>query len=74
MNNLDQPGFGRIALRQTIKDLSSEGFVGFDDELHINTQTSSQWDSLKHVRIAHIEVSLAHAIGRARHFIHIHQV
>jgi Putative cyclase len=51
LHNIEFPGFGRVQCSQTIKDLSSEGFVGFDDELFINTQTSSQWDSLKHLGI-----------------------
>jgi kynurenine formamidase len=48
MHNIEFPGFGRIPCKQTIKDLGPAGFVGFDDELYINTQSSSQWDSLKH--------------------------
>lgn len=50
MSYHDQPGFGRIPIEHNVKDMTSVGFVGFDDEIRINTQTSSQWDGLKHVR------------------------
>lgn len=49
---LHQPevaGFGRPPIMHTLMDMKSKGFVGFDDEVHLNTQSSSQWDSLKHV-------------------------
>lgn len=36
-------------MTQKVIDLAPSGVVGFDDEIHINTQASSQWDSLKHV-------------------------
>lgn len=49
MNNLEFPGFGRIPIEHNVKQMASEGFLGLDDEIKINTQTSSQWDSLKHV-------------------------
>jgi kynurenine formamidase len=48
LHNIEFPGFGRIPCQHKIKDLGLEGFVGHDDELYINTQTSSQWDGLKH--------------------------
>lgn len=48
LHNIEVPGFGRIPCQHEVKDLGPEGFVGFDDLLHINTQTSSQWDGLKH--------------------------
>lgn len=47
----DHPGIERIPLEHNVKDMTSVGFVGFDDEIKINTQTSSQWDGLKHVSI-----------------------
>uniref|UniRef100_A0A093VDR0 Uncharacterized protein n=1 Tax=Talaromyces marneffei PM1 TaxID=1077442 RepID=A0A093VDR0_TALMA len=50
MDNLDCPSMGRIPLEHRIKDMTEEGFIGLDDEIRINTQTSSQWDSLKHLR------------------------
>lgn len=49
LHNIEFPGFGRIPLQHTVKDLAEEGFVAFDDVISFNTQTSSQWDSLKHV-------------------------
>ena len=49
MHHLDFPGFGRLQYEHRIVDLREKGFVGFDDELTINTQTSSQWDGFKHV-------------------------
>ncbi|KAF5582784.1 hypothetical protein FPANT_8389 [Fusarium pseudoanthophilum] len=48
LHNIEFPGFGRIPLQHTVKDLAEEGFVAFDDVISFNTQTSSQWDSLKH--------------------------
>jgi hypothetical protein len=50
MDKLDCPSMGRIALEHRIKDMTKHGFIGLDDEIRINTQTSSQWDSLRHVR------------------------
>ena len=49
LHNIEFPGFGRVPLQHTVKDLKDEGFVAYDDVISINTQTSSQWDSLKHV-------------------------
>ncbi|KIW75416.1 hypothetical protein Z517_10157 [Fonsecaea pedrosoi CBS 271.37] len=49
LENLEFPGFGRKPFEQKVIDLSkSLGAYGFDDEIHINTQSGSQWDSLKH--------------------------
>jgi hypothetical protein len=51
LHNLQFPGFHRKPFEQKVIDLSkSLGAYGFDDEIHINTQSGSQWDSLKHVR------------------------
>lgn len=44
-------GFGRLPLQHKLIDMMPKGFVGFDDEIHLNTQSSSQWDSLKHVSL-----------------------
>ncbi|KAI7764886.1 hypothetical protein ACKAV7_012863 [Fusarium commune] len=49
LHNVEYPGFGRIPLQHDIKDLSEEGFVAFDDVITMNTQSSSQWDGLKHL-------------------------
>lgn len=50
LNNVQFPGFGRKEFSQTVIDLKKLGFCALDDELYINTQSGSQWDSLKHVR------------------------
>lgn len=53
LNNVQFPGFGRKRFEQKVLDLSNSlDNCGFDDELHINTQSGSQWDSLKHVSLA----------------------
>jgi hypothetical protein len=49
LHNIEYPTFGRFPCQHKIKDLAEEGFVAFDDEITLNTQTSSQWDGLKHV-------------------------
>ncbi|KAJ4030055.1 hypothetical protein NW756_009140 [Fusarium oxysporum] len=49
LHNVEYPGFGRIPLQHDIKDLAEEGYVGFDDVITLNTQSSSQWDGLKHL-------------------------
>lgn len=49
LDNIQFGGFGRQEFKQDLKDLLPPlGFRAFDDELHFNTQISSQWDSLKH--------------------------
>jgi hypothetical protein len=46
---VEYPGFGRKEFCQTKIDLKVNlGFIGMDDEVYINTQSGSQWDSLKH--------------------------
>lgn len=42
------PGFGRKKFEQKVVDLAGLGFAALDDEVYINTQSGSQWDSLKH--------------------------
>lgn len=43
------PGFGRKEFHQRKIDLNeSLNFKAMDDELYINTQSGSQWDSFKH--------------------------
>lgn len=56
MNNVEFPGFGRIPIEHNVKEMEKEGFLGLDDEIKINTQTSSQWDSLKHASLSGIIV------------------
>ncbi|KAL3477057.1 hypothetical protein BJX99DRAFT_226651 [Aspergillus californicus] len=51
MHQPPHPALGRRPIQHNVKDMSSKGFIGLDDEIHINTQTSSQWDSLKHFSI-----------------------
>lgn len=55
LDNLEFPGIGRRATRHVVKDMTSEGFIGLDDEIYMNTQISSQWDRLKHVRPTHFQ-------------------
>ncbi|KAH6669389.1 putative cyclase-domain-containing protein [Halenospora varia] len=45
---IHSPGFGREKPQHHFKDLSSMGFVAFDDLIHINTQSGSQWDGFRH--------------------------
>lgn len=49
LENVQFPGFGRKEFNQKVIDLNSLGFKALDDEVYINTQSGSQWDSLKHV-------------------------
>ncbi|CAI0646356.1 unnamed protein product [Colletotrichum noveboracense] len=51
LDSFKSPGFGRRELQHTILDASENPDINafvLDDEIHINTQGSSQWDSLKH--------------------------
>ncbi|KAF2004324.1 hypothetical protein P154DRAFT_485524 [Amniculicola lignicola CBS 123094] len=49
LHNLQFPVLGRQPLSQRKIDLKeSFNFISMDDELHFNTQSGSQWDSLKH--------------------------
>lgn len=48
LENVTFPGFGRKGLEQKIIDKGDAGFAVLDDELSLNTQCGSQWDSLKH--------------------------
>ncbi|ORY17182.1 hypothetical protein BCR34DRAFT_62979 [Clohesyomyces aquaticus] len=49
LENVQFPGFGRKEFHQKKIDLKpSLGFCAMDDEVYINTQSGSQWDSLKH--------------------------
>ncbi|CAG8949069.1 hypothetical protein HYFRA_00002198 [Hymenoscyphus fraxineus] len=45
---LDCPGFDRQVPTHEFKDLKHLGFVAFDDSIHINTQSGSQWDGFRH--------------------------
>lgn len=58
MNNVEFPGFGRIPIQHNVKPMEKEGFIGLDDEIKINTQTSSQWDSLKHASLFNAAVCM----------------
>lgn len=49
--NVEFPGFGRKKFEQKVLDAKAAtkgAHIGFDDELRFNTQSGSQWDSLKH--------------------------
>ncbi|KAF2088570.1 hypothetical protein K490DRAFT_39791 [Saccharata proteae CBS 121410] len=48
LDNVQFPGFGRKPFEQKVVDLAPIGFSALDDEIYINTQSGSQWDSLKH--------------------------
>ncbi|KAJ0418827.1 hypothetical protein BJY00DRAFT_287107 [Aspergillus carlsbadensis] len=49
LDSVTYPSFGRKAFERRVVNLKeSSGAVGFDDEIHINTQSGSQWDSLRH--------------------------
>lgn len=49
LHNVQFPGFGRKEFSQKKIDLNASlNFKAMDDELYINTQSGSQWDSLKH--------------------------
>ncbi|KAJ9667946.1 hypothetical protein H2201_001751 [Coniosporium apollinis] len=48
LENVQFPGFGRKPFEQKVIDLAPLGFSALDDEVYINTQSGSQWDSLKH--------------------------
>lgn len=49
LHNVQFPGFGRKPFHQKKIDLQeSLNFKCMDDEIYINTQSGSQWDSLKH--------------------------
>ncbi|KAF2873526.1 hypothetical protein BDV95DRAFT_605027 [Massariosphaeria phaeospora] len=49
LDNVEFPGFNRRQFHHKKIDLSEGGeIVGMDDEVHLNTQSGSQWDSLKH--------------------------
>ncbi|KAI7089324.1 hypothetical protein KC356_g2534 [Hortaea werneckii] len=49
LENVQFPGFKRRKFAHRVVDLYAKvGFVSLDDEVHFNTQSGSQWDSLKH--------------------------
>ena len=51
LENVQFPGFGRKPFDQKVINAKDVGpIMALDDEIHINTQSGSQWDSLKHVR------------------------
>ncbi|KAF2705963.1 hypothetical protein K504DRAFT_460041 [Pleomassaria siparia CBS 279.74] len=49
LHNVEFPGFGRKQFHQKKIDMNESGNLKYmDDEIYINTQSGSQWDSLKH--------------------------
>ncbi|KJX92216.1 hypothetical protein TI39_contig5889g00005 [Zymoseptoria brevis] len=49
--NVEFPGFGRRKFEHTVLDSKAAtkgAHTGLDDEIRMNTQSGSQWDSLKH--------------------------
>jgi len=49
LDNVNFPNYGRKAFEHKLVDLGPHGFIALDDEINMNTQSGSQWDSLKHV-------------------------
>lgn len=47
MDNIKKPGFAREVCEHNFKDLKPLGFFAWDDLLHINTQSGSQWDGFR---------------------------
>ncbi|PMD16387.1 hypothetical protein NA56DRAFT_580542 [Hyaloscypha hepaticicola] len=43
-----EPGFQREKPQHIFKNLKPLGFVAYDDLIHINTQSGSQWDGFRH--------------------------
>ncbi|KAL3462131.1 hypothetical protein BJX64DRAFT_299760 [Aspergillus heterothallicus] len=49
LHSLAYPSFGRKAFERRVLNFRERSDVfAFDDEIHINTQSGSQWDSLRH--------------------------
>jgi len=48
---LTAPAFGRIPVEHVIKQKVLDGLPHRDDELHMNTQSGTQWDGLRHFGI-----------------------
>ncbi|OAG42762.1 hypothetical protein AYO21_03045 [Fonsecaea monophora] len=48
LHNQQFPGYNRKPFDHRIIDHKPLGICGFDDEIHMNTQSGSQWDGLKH--------------------------
>ena len=46
LERIEDPGHNRNAIVHKFLDLKPN-LVGHDDEIYINTQTSSQWDGLR---------------------------
>lgn len=49
LDNVSFPAIGRKTFEHKVVDLAPHGFTALDDEVHMNTQSGSQWDGLKHV-------------------------
>ncbi|KAG4025882.1 hypothetical protein MFRU_049g00530 [Monilinia fructicola] len=48
IDRIHEPGFNREKPQHTIRDLTPLGFKAYDDVIHINTQSGSQWDGFRH--------------------------
>ncbi|PVH69582.1 hypothetical protein DL98DRAFT_564391 [Cadophora sp. DSE1049] len=48
LENVHEPGFTREKAQHHFKDLKPLGFFAWDDLIHINTQSGSQWDGFRH--------------------------
>lgn len=47
LENVEFPGFGRKKFENKVMGKLDVGFVAVDNEIHMNTQSGSQWDSHK---------------------------
>ncbi|KAH7078180.1 hypothetical protein BKA63DRAFT_593576 [Paraphoma chrysanthemicola] len=76
LDNFEHPEFGRIPFQRRPIDVNvTLGVIGMDEELYFNTQSGSQWDSLKHYAIQTTEryyngMTHAEAVAGERNGIH----
>lgn len=47
LHNVEFPGFGRMKFENKVMGKLDAGFYAVDNEVHMNTQSGSQWDSHK---------------------------
>lgn len=67
LHKVHQPGFMRKEPEHKFLDAKSLGFIAHDDEIHINTQSGSQWDGFSKISSkAHVFVLMLQNIGDTR--------